>query len=234
MGVVIDICKVNTEYSKHAYSTDDFATDATGRLVARPGETFETMPLGTLEVLAYIGVDNEYRQNPYTVKGMRWEVSFSDNRVVFYSPDTGKLMNGLTKRLRRAALGFCSYGELHSLSLGSAVEQEDPYVSTVFVAQVTPAARIPLGVRVHGAPAQLHAFATMLVSRTIQSYTNLSSRGIIAGLDLVESEKLLTCVNTFNYATGAQTDIFITAEDNRLGVTIRRPVPDIKKDASNE
>ncbi len=220
MGIVIDTLRGGIEHSKHAHSADNFITDAAGRLIPHQGETFEVMPYGSLAVVAYVNAGKSYQQNPYTVKGMRWEIGFSKSRVFFYSPDTSLLFGGIAERPGHATLGFYYYSDLRSLSLGSAREQGGPYVSMVFVVQVNPYAQIPVGVRVHGTPQNLHAFATMLAARLVENYGQVGS---ILDLDMSQLSSFFCDVNSFDYHTGAQTDLFISAASNTLCVTRSRP-----------
>ncbi|MDR1358919.1 MAG: hypothetical protein LBJ48_06160 [Coriobacteriales bacterium] len=220
MGIVINTCKAGAEYARHAHAADNFATDASGRLVPHSNEYFDVMGLGSLDVIAYLDVAGIYRQNPHTMPGMRWEVGFSDGRVSFYSPDTNALFGGLAERPGRSTMGFYYYTELRSLSLASLKDPGGPYVSLVFAIWATAASPIHIGVRVHGAPASLHAFATLLVARCIEGFAALSPALVF---DSSDAQRLFETVNGFDYATGIQTDLFLVARENRLSTIVYTP-----------
>lgn len=220
MGIVIDKYKASHTYDRQPSAADNFATDAQTRLVPAEGEQFEIMPLGSLGVVAYVNVGDTYRQNPYTTPGMRWEVGFSEKRVSFYSPDTDLVIGGIAERAGTATMGFYYYNDLRSLSLGSAREEGGPYVSMVFVVQNNSFAQIPVGVRVHGTPVYLHAFATMLAARFIESYKQLSG---LVNLNMSDVGGFFGGVDGFSYEYGQQTDYFINAEDNTLRIQKNTP-----------
>lgn len=220
MGIVIDKYKASHTYNQQAIAADNFATDANTRLIPAPGETFEIMPIGNVGIIAYVNVGNTYRQNPYTTPGMRWEVGFSEKRVSFYSPDTDLVVGGIAERPGIATLGFYHYHELRSLSLGSSLEEGGPYVSMVFVVQNNLMSQIPVGVRVHGYPAGLHAFATVLAARFIESYQQLSP---VLDINMSDVGGFFGGIDGYNYETGQQTDFFISAEANTL--RIKRSTP---------
>lgn len=220
MGIVIDKYKTEHTYDKHANISDNFSTDKDGRLIPQAGESFEIMPLGSLEVIAYVNVGKLYQQNPYTSPGMRWEVSFSENRVSFYSPDTDLALSGIAERSDAVTMGFYYYSELRSLSLGSMREPGGAYVSMVFSIQAHSFAQIPVGVRVQGSPQNLTAFATILAARLLKSYEQL---GQALALDLRELGSFFEEASGFNYHMGEQTDLFISAEGNTMHITRTRP-----------
>lgn len=220
MGIVIEKYKAGNAYSRHSSQSDNFKTDATGRLLAHPGEVFEIMPLGSLTVIAFVNVGKTYQQNPYTTPGMRWEVGFSAERVSFYSPDTDLVLGGIAERPGAMTMGFYYYHELRSLSLGSMREASGPYVSMVFSIQATPFSPILVGVRVHGTQHHLGIFATMLAARLIESYSQMSSK---LSLDTRELERFFEEISGFDYNLGNQTDLFISATENTLHVTRDRP-----------
>ncbi|MDR1089339.1 MAG: hypothetical protein LBL23_08750 [Coriobacteriales bacterium] len=220
MGIVIESRKANREYGNHAAQADDFATDAAGHLLPHEGESFETMPLGSVELTAYLAVGKAYRQNPYTFEGMRWEIGFSPSRVCFYSPDTNTILGGVAERADIATMGFYYYTELRSLSLGNVSEPGGAYVSLLFHIWATAKVSMQIGVRVYGEPAQLHVFATLFIARLVEGYAAL---GPGLGFDSGEAERLFTIVNGFNYESGAQTDLFLVAEENRLRLLVNLP-----------
>lgn len=220
MGITIEKYKAHSSYEKHANKSDNFSTDAAGRLIPHKGEVFETMPLGELAVIAYVNLGKIYQQNPYTTPGMRWEVGFSASRVSFFSPDTDLVLGGMTERAGSATLGFFYYHDLRSLSLGSAREEAGPYISMVFAIQQNHLAQIPVGVRVHGDIQALVAFGTMLSARLCEEYISLSAT---LGYDTHELEGFFNEVNNFDFIHGEQTDLFISAKANTLKVTRYRP-----------
>lgn len=220
MGIVIDTHKTDHTYSYNPREADNFITDSEGRISLRPGELLETMPLGSLGVIAYINVGNAYKQNPYTTKNMRWEVSFSESRVIFFSPDTDFAFGGVAERQGNVTLGFYDYSELRSLSLGSAREQNGPYVSLVFNIQDSPVSQIPVGVRMTGSPQNLGVFATMLVARLIESYERLNLK---LSVDTSGLRQLFEGVSSYDYSLGEQIDFFIGAKENSLCISQNIP-----------
>lgn len=223
MGIAIEKYKTQCGYGGHPSAADDFTTRPDGRIVAAQGEVFESMPLGSLGVVAFASLGNSYRQNPYTAENMRWEIGFSASRISFFSPDTSALIGGMAERPSQVTLGFYYYNELRSLSLGTVRDPGGPYVSMVFVIQATPTVSMPVGVRVHGTPENVHVFATMLAARFVEHYTLLSS-----GLQIDTSAlgRFFEDINSFNYYTGMQTDCFITAAGNRLDIRKNTPQGD--------
>ncbi|MDR2672193.1 MAG: hypothetical protein LBC35_02645 [Coriobacteriales bacterium] len=218
MGIAIAKFKFDSTSSGHVSVKDDFATDANGRLLPAAHETFEYMPLGSLDVLAFTSIGSRYNQNPYTMPGMRWETGFSDDRVVFFSPQTNAILGGIKERSGQSTMGFYYYNELRSLSLAAARDVGGPYASMVFIIQATKVAVLPIGVRVHGTATNLRAFTTMLVARFTACFERLRAT---IGLDTGAIEPLFEQVNGFDFGNGIQTDFFITATENTMGLKIR-------------
>ena len=206
MGIIIDKCKTDHVYGKQPGAGDGYVTDETGRLVPERGEVFEVMPLGSLVLLAYLNMANSYRQIPYIAQGMRWETGFSQTRLYFFSPDTNQLLGGIADRGGTATLGFYYYEDLCSLSLGSAFAIGGPYVSMVFSVQGNIKSQMLLGIRVHATPQHLHAFATMLAARVVESSRQ---SGTINGSTESILGSFFEAVNSYDYHTGAQTDLFL-------------------------
>lgn len=222
MGIAIARFKTNSHHDGHANAADDFATGADGRLLPLPQESFELMPLGSLDVLSFSIIGQRYSQNPSTVLGMLWEVGFSKQRLSFFSPETTALLSGVRRRPRQSTLGFYYYNELRSLSLGSIKEPGGAYVSMIFAIQATADVVVPLGVRVHGQPGKLKAFATLLTARCTQYYDRLRAR---LKLDLSALGQLFEVACAFDFLTSAQVDLFITAAKNTINVHINYPLP---------
>jgi len=218
MGVMIERCKTNSAYRGRTHAADAFATDGTGRLVPHRGEVFETMPLGSLDLLAFVNMGSAYQRNPETAEGMQWEIGFSDKRVSFFSPDCAKHFNNAAKNANHVTLGFYYYHELRSLSLASAKSEGGPYVSMVYTSKFNWLAQIPMGVRLHGKPEPLRIFATALVARLLEHYDQICSS---LGVDARELKTLLDEVNAFDFDTGTQTDLFLSAKGNMVHVTKR-------------
>jgi len=216
MGVIIERCRTNAAYKGRTHAADSFATDATGRLVAQEGESFETMPLGSLDLLSFINVGSSYQRNPETAAGMQWEIGFSDRRVSFFSPDSSKQFKNAAKQASHVTLGFYYYHELRSISLASAQSEGGPYVSMVFTTRLNWIAQIPMGVRVHGSPEALRIFATALVARLLEHYDQICST---LGVDGRELKTLLDEVNAFDFDMSVQTDLFINAQGNNVLVS---------------
>ncbi|MCL2807295.1 MAG: hypothetical protein FWD27_03905 [Coriobacteriia bacterium] len=215
MGTLIERRKVATAYKGRTHAADGFATDATGRLTPHAGEAFEILPLGCLDLYAFISMGSTYQRNPSTAEGMRWEIGFSDKRVSFFSPDCAKQYSSAAKQASYATSGFYYYPELRSLSLGSLRSEGGSYVSMVFVIKNSRLGQLPMGVRVHGVPGSLHAFVMMLVTRLMQNYDHISSR---LGVDARELASLFTEVQGYDFETGSQTDLFINAQGNAVRV----------------
>lgn len=220
MGIIIEKFATGREHKHHTVDTDHFSLDASGRLVPRQGEVFETMPLGSLFVVAFTSAGNLYQQNPHTADKMRWEVGFSQSRVSFFSPDVSSMFGGVATKSNEVTQGFYDYTDLRSISLGSANEPGGPYVSMVFAIRTIRIGQIPTGVRVHGSTENLHAFATMLSARMLESYKKMDS---LVGLDTKELEQFFVEVNGFDFYQGEQTDYFISAEKNVIHITQQRP-----------
>jgi hypothetical protein len=220
MGIAIAKVKRNSQYHGHANPLADFATDASARLVPDAGESFELMPTGSLDVLAFSRLGNHYNQNPYAAPGMRWEIGFSNQRLSLFSPQTNTLLGGVNQREGQATLGFNYYIELHSLSLVPVQDVGGPYVSMVFIIQATPKTKLPLGIRMHGEPVNLSAFATMLAVRFIECFSNL---GATHGLDISPIGKLFELTSGFDFTRDAQTDLFIVAGGSTLEIKVGTP-----------
>jgi len=216
MGILIEKYKPGTTYKGRAHAADGFTTDTTGHLIPLEGEVFETLPLGSLNLIAFVSLGSSYQRNPDTTDDMLWEIGFSDRRVSFFSPNCAKQSNSSSRKAGNVTLGFYYYNELRSLSLGSIASEGGPYVSMVFVIKLNWFSQIPLGVRVHGAPEVLRVFALMLGSRLIKSYDLVCSS---LGVDARELGDFFEEINTFNFSTGRQTDLFINAQGNTVRVT---------------
>ena len=220
MGIIIEKYSTEREYKQRHFESDHFSLDASGRLVPRPGEVFETMPLGSLFVVAFASAGNLYQQNPHTVDKMRWEVGFSQSRVSFFSPDVSGLFGGVTTRPKEVTQGFYEFTDLRSISLGSVKERGGPYVSMVFAVRTIQIGQIPTGVRVHGTSENLHVFATMLSARVLESYKRMDA---LTGLDVRELEQFFIELNGYDFFTGEQTDYFLSAQKNVMRVSQQRP-----------
>ena len=216
MGTIIERCKFSAVYKGRAHEADGFATDNTGRLIPQEGESFETMPLGCLDLVSFVNIGSSYRRNPETTEGMKWEIGFSEKRISFFSPDNSKQSSRSSKKTSHATLGFYFYHELRSLSLASAESKGGPYVSMVFVIKVNRFSQIPMGVRVHGTPEVLHIFATALVARLMEHYDQICS---CLGVDARELKTLFGEVEAFDFQSGIQTDLFISAMNDTVRVS---------------
>ena len=216
MGLIIDTWKMGTEYDKNANSVEDFATDETGRLVPRSGEVFEIMPLGSLDVLAFVRVKDTFHQNNHTRLGMQWEIGFSEERISFFSPDTTTPLGGFSKRQGHVTMGFNYFNELRSISLGSAQEEGGPYISLVFMVDASHQAQVPVGVRMHGQPQNLHIFATVFAAHVVKAYSLMAAE---LNVDISDLNTFFDCVNGYDYAQGRQTDLYISATQNKLEVS---------------
>ena len=215
MGIAIAKFKHYSQNHGHVSQGDDFATDMAGRLLPAAGESFETMPLGSLAVLAFSRIGQRYNQNPYAAPAMPWEIGFSQRRLSFFSPQTNALFGGVKQRPGQSTLGFNYYNELRSLSLVAAENPGGPYVSTVFVIQATAHMNLPLGVRLHGALTNLRAFSTMLAARFLECYAQLSAQ---LGLNISALSELFERVDAFDFEHDDQVDLFVVAEGNSLSI----------------
>ena len=125
MTQFIQDLKANDTGKNQRYPDGLYATDSNARLVLVNGEKVQNMlkyPSGIRGIL--VPNDRQPMVYPNPTDMMQWEITFTDKRILYWSPMSSGLFSGLKMKPGRSTGGFIEYNDIQYIMLAPSLQAD--------------------------------------------------------------------------------------------------------------